>query len=59
MAWFPEPANHVKGHNGPQSDVYQVRYPLLASVNACLKLGSAPSHSPASEMVVWPKLELE
>ena len=28
-----------KGHNGPPADVYQARYPFLASINACLKLG--------------------
>ena len=30
----------------PQSDVYQARYLLLASINACLKLGSG-LHLPA------------
>jgi hypothetical protein len=41
MVWLPAPANYVKGHNDPypQSDVYQARYPFLASINACLKLG--------------------
>ena len=43
MVWLPTPANYVKGHNSPQSDVYQVRYHLLASINACLKLGLRPS----------------
>lgn len=40
MVWLPDPANYVKDHHGPQSDVCQAKYPLLVSTNTCLKLGS-------------------
>jgi hypothetical protein len=46
MVWLPAPANCVKGHNGPKSHVYQARYLLRTSINACLKLGSG-LHLPA------------
>ena len=36
----------LKAIMGPQSHVYQARYPFLASINACLKLGSG-LHLPA------------
>ena len=39
------PANYVKVYNdtpSPHSDVYQARYSLLVSINACLKLGLGP-----------------
>lgn len=39
MVWLAAPAKYVKGHYGPYSDVYQARYPIIASINACLKLG--------------------
>lgn len=60
MVSLPEPANYVRGHNAPpQSNVCQDRCSLLASMNACLELGEAPSHSPVSEAGAGPKLKLE
>jgi hypothetical protein len=56
MVWLPA---SVRNAPPPPSDVYQPRYPLLASINAFLKLGSEdPLLVSLSETLVWPKLDL-
>lgn len=52
MVSLQTPVHYVKGHNYPQPDLYQTRYPLLASVNGNLKQVSG-FYLPALSRLAW------